>query len=78
MAKTENTGPVERANVDSMPLSAQSGDMDNQQGGGSYGSNWKKWIWIYVVVAVVLYGGIYYYYQNKNSDGGTTNSLYGN
>lgn len=39
----------------------------------SYGSGgWKKWIWVYLVVAVVVYGLIYYFYANNKTDSGST------
>lgn len=44
-----------------------------------YGSNWKKWLWIYVVVGVVVYGAIYFYYAGKSNDSdtpGQNNSIY--
>jgi len=59
--------------------------MDNEQTSGGYSSGggygfkggWKKWIWIYLIIAIVVYGGIYLYYHNKNSDtSGQTNNIY--
>lgn len=40
----------------------------NYQSGG-----WKKWFWVYIVIAVIVYGGIYLYKRNSSSSGG----LYG-
>ncbi|MBI4948188.1 hypothetical protein HY844_01340 [Candidatus Berkelbacteria bacterium] len=51
--------------------------MNEKKGYGS--GDWKKWVWIYVIIAIVLYGAIYVYYKNKNaSTNGSTNngSLY--
>ncbi|MEX2012300.1 MAG: hypothetical protein WD970_00895 [Patescibacteria group bacterium] len=50
--------------------------MEDQKG---YGSNWKKWLWIYIVVGLVVYGAIYFYSASKNSSSdtpGQTNSIY--
>jgi hypothetical protein len=50
--------------------------MEDQKG---YGSNWKKWLWIYIVIGVVVYGAIYFYYAGKNNDNATpgqSNSIY--
>ncbi len=30
--------------------------MTEQEPGGGYGRNWRKWILIYVIVAAVVYG----------------------
>jgi flagellar basal body-associated protein FliL len=57
-------------------MPAQSQPATDQSGYGKKGSMWK-WILIYLVIAIVVYGGIWYYYHNKNaSSGSTTNSLY--
>lgn len=30
--------------------------------------NWKKWVIIYVVIALLFYGGVYYFFLNKSSN----------
>lgn len=30
--------------------------------------NWKKWLIIYVVIALLFYGGVYYFFLNKSSN----------
>lgn len=42
----------------------------NQQSGG-YGQKggWKKWLLIYVVIAIVVYGGYYLFKQSGGSTG---------
>ena len=52
-----------------MDDSQQKGNEPNQPS-GSYGQKggWKKWLLIYVVIAIVVYGG---YYLIKQSSGGT-------
>ena len=45
----------------------------NQPSGGyAQKGGWKKWVVIYVVVAVVIYGAIYYFFmRDTGSTGGT-------
>jgi len=55
----------------------------SQPGSGGYGKKGSMWRWvlIYLVIAVVVYGAIILVYKNKKSSdtsGSTTNSLYGN
>jgi len=37
----------------------------------------KRWVWLYVVIAVILAGGVYYYYQHKGTSSSSTGGLYG-
>lgn len=42
-----------------------------KQSSGGYGQKggWKKWLWIYVVIAIVVYGGYYLFKQSGGSTG---------
>jgi hypothetical protein len=35
-----------------------------------YGRNWKRWLWIYLAAAVVIYGVIYLILQSGGGSGG--------
>jgi hypothetical protein len=35
-----------------------------------YGRNWKRWLWIYLAAAVVIYGVIYLILQSGGGAGG--------
>jgi preprotein translocase subunit SecG len=39
----------------------------------SYGSNWKKWLLIYGVVAAVAYGVVYFVFMRDSGGSGTGN-----
>ena len=50
--------------------------------GDSYGSkkNWVKWVIIYIIAAIVVYGLVYYVVKMRRGSGdstGTTTSIYG-
>ena len=40
-----------------------------------YGRSWKRWLWVYLVAAVVIYGLIYLILQSGGGSGG--GGLYG-
>jgi hypothetical protein len=44
------------------------GQSQNERRG--YGRNWKRWLWIYLAAAVVIYGVIYLILQSGGGSGG--------
>jgi len=46
----------------------QNGDQPTSQPAGGYGQKggWKKWLLIYVVIAVIVYGLVYYFVLRNN------------
>ena len=69
---TEKSEKIEATEVTKQPKEASPKE--------GYKKNWGKWIAIYVVVAVVLYGLIYYVMAANSSDtdstDGTSTSIY--
>lgn len=43
--------------------------MAQQDPSSGYGGTWKRWIWVYLVVAAVVYGIVYFVFL-KDSGGG--------
>jgi hypothetical protein len=68
--------------IDNRTTMLQSKNMEDQYqkaDGQGYKSSWKKWLWIYIVIGLVVYGAIYFYYAGKNNDSATpgqNNSIY--
>ena len=57
-----------------MEYPQQSGNEPTDSSPGGYGQKggWKKWLLIYIVIAVVVYGIIYYFFMRDTGTGTPT------
>ncbi|MEK7548354.1 MAG: hypothetical protein AAB499_00445 [Patescibacteria group bacterium] len=63
--------------VPSSPAPASAPAPAGESGGYGKGGGWKKWLLIYVVIAVVVYGAVYFIWLKPDSDGsGANTSIY--